>query len=279
MQAISFGINSLLKWTLLEHRSFPSQLRLPFYDVSVWSRFVDQSTREVRTAGYGLINSALDYAINNRNVKVVVLAHHPYCSIASGDVIDVNNANEKDIYKIIRTSMDTTFKKLVESGKQVIYVKDNPSFKFDIRTCKERPFRLTENYARAKCSEPRTEFDATDGPNSKFNKILDEEVKKYPQIMVFDASSVLCDDKVCWAAHDGDVLYRDDSHLSYSGSAYVRRFSPNDSGRAVKITKPPTLFSVFSFQLPSHPRLRIKAHPARNGSRTEKGLRLLVVSP
>ncbi|MDI1288834.1 MAG: acyltransferase family protein [bacterium] len=42
--------------------------------------------------------------------------------------------------------------------------------------------------------------------------------KAYPGTVVFDPNPSLCDDDVCWASHDGAVLYQDETHLSVDGS-------------------------------------------------------------
>jgi hypothetical protein len=42
--------------------------------------------------------------------------------------------------------------------------------------------------------------------------------KAYPGTVVFDPHPSLCDDDVCWASRDGEVLYQDETHLSVDGS-------------------------------------------------------------
>ena len=40
---------------------------------------------------------------------------------------------------------------------------------------------------------------------------------------IFDAAAPFCDDEWCWAMKDGQMLYRDDDHLSVDGSKFLAK--------------------------------------------------------
>ena len=170
---------------------------------------------------YKLTNQALEYSINNENIKVVVLG-----SLASSNLVlpesafkitDVLNPSNKDAYKIFTSSLRLTIKKLLGAGKEVIYVLPNPNLSFDIKSClgNIRPLRIT-SYINTSCSQPAASQDRV-----IYKEWVMSALKEFPQVKIFDASIPLCDSEYCYGSKDGDILYRDRGHLSINGSNLV----------------------------------------------------------
>jgi hypothetical protein len=58
---------------------------------------------------------------------------------------------------------------------------------------------------------------------AQLRQIVAELSEKYPQLRVFDTGPLMCDDRVCDVQRGHMMLYRDSTHLSVRGSAYVAR--------------------------------------------------------
>ena len=108
--------------------------------------------------------------------------------------------------------------KLEKTGKNIIYIVDNPEMGFDPVTCLRRPINLSGRGAKYPCALEKSEFEKR---NFKYLKTVKIVLEKFPNIKVFYPSLYLCDTQYCWAERDGNILYLDDDHLSYAGSRYI----------------------------------------------------------
>lgn len=192
----------------------------PFYNVRT-TEFGDS----IRLNNYKLTNHALDYALNTSNIKVVVLASLASPSLVLSDsafkITDVLNPDNKDAYSIFTKSLRFTVKKLLDAGKDVIYVLPNPSLSYDIKAClgNFRPFHLPGSELKG-CSQPAGRYFQTQG-GDVYSEWVNSVLKEFPQVKVFDAALEFCDSQFCYGSKDGDILYRDIGHLSVSGSNLV----------------------------------------------------------
>lgn len=169
---------------------------------------------------------SLNIALNEDSVKTVVLSAYPrYFSgaemtINSGLDSDTNKkiSSEKEFSEYTEQSFSKIIRALLGKGKQVIFVKNNPSLGFDPRTCVRRLF---SGESDSNCSESRVVFDSSD---KKYGEVIDSVLGKYTQVKLFELSKILCDSENCYAMRDGKMLYRDTYHLSIDGSEYVGSF-------------------------------------------------------
>ncbi len=201
-----------------EHNTalFPKGCAMPFYDISVGI------PKKYRTSDYTYpktkrINSALDFSINEPAVKLVILT----TAFCSDNIVDIKNLEEKNPERIVESKMRLTFERLSQSGKQIIYVLDNPLLDFDPKSCVSRPFRINSNSMEESCKMKRETYDKQ---RVQFFQILNRVLADYPNIKVFDVASKLCDSEYCYATIDNTLLYKDSSHLGYNGSKYVGQF-------------------------------------------------------
>ena len=133
-------------------------------------------------------------------------------------ITDVLNPDNKDARNIFTTSLRFTVKKLLDAGKDVIYVLPNPALSRDIKSC-IRPLTLPGS-ALKRCSQPAGRyFQTQDGDTYK--EWTMSALKDFPQVKVFDMSLQFCDSEFCYGSKNGDILYRDSVHLSISGSDLV----------------------------------------------------------
>ncbi|MGV0953924.1 MAG: acyltransferase family protein [Fluviibacter sp.] len=105
--------------------------------------------------------------------------------------------------------------------KKVVFVLDIPELGFDPKNCLDiRPLRLTRTSIKSPCAIPRTEFESYTKP---YRDLVTAVAKDFPNVTVFDAAAPFCDDEWCWAMKDGQMLYRDDHHLSVDGSKFLAK--------------------------------------------------------
>jgi peptidoglycan/LPS O-acetylase OafA/YrhL len=196
-----------------EHNTalFANGCAMPFYDTSVGI------LKKFRTSDYQYprakqINQALDFSINDPSVKLVILN----TSACWNNIVDIKNPEDRNPGRIVESNMRLTFERLTQSGKQVIYVLDNPLLDFDPKSCISRPFRINEN--KSTCKMKREVFDKQ---RVEYFRIVNRVLSDYPQIKVFDVAAKLCDSEYCYSVIDNTLMYHDRSHLGYDGSKYI----------------------------------------------------------
>jgi hypothetical protein len=111
-------------------------------------------------------------------------------------------------------SFDETLFALLKSGKRIYVMVDTPKFDFDPQRCKfQRAFTQS-----TLCEEPLERYVEQ---RENYLPLLKSAVRPYEGISVIDPSAWICGDEVCSMAIHGQLLYRDNNHLSILGSKYV----------------------------------------------------------
>lgn len=195
--------------------NFMSGCAAPYIDLS--SGLNMHPVQTVKIDKHKLIKNAFEFILNNPSIKTVILAHNPICSYPNR-VKDLSNPTISDPNQIIENGMRRTFSSLLRSQKRVIVVLNFPTLPYDPELCIARPFRIT-NHGN-KCRLPRTFLDASRA-YSDYKSVLTSVIKDYPEIRTYDFSQFLCDDKYCYVAKDGVLLYGDRNHLNENGSRFV----------------------------------------------------------
>lgn len=193
---------------------FANACSMPFYDTSVAIH------RAFRTPDYQYpkakqINQALDFAINDPAVKLLILT----TSACWSDIVDLKNLKDRNPNRIVERNMRLTLEKIKKSGKQAIYVLDNPLLDFDPKSCTSRPFRI--NSEASSCKFKREVYEKQ---RVAYFRIARSVLSDYPNVRVFDIADKLCDDEFCYAVINNELMYHDRSHLGFDGSIYVGQF-------------------------------------------------------
>nr|WP_255520390.1 acyltransferase family protein [Undibacterium sp. 14-3-2] len=172
-----------------------------------------------------LTNEAISAAENTSSVQLVIMAmfgqaYVPTYQSEEQQIFLQGHPEIKDEKKIWEIGMRNTLTRLLDKGKKIIYVLDSPALDFSPRSCVDsRPFHLmNHNYERTPCAVKRTAFDDA---NREYRKVVINVLKDYPQVKIFDAGSYFCDGSLCWAKKNGEILYRDEHHLTLDGSRFV----------------------------------------------------------
>ncbi|WP_370659744.1 acyltransferase family protein [Massilia polaris] len=85
---------------------------------------------------------------------------------------------------------------------------------------------------RTPCALPRAEVDKQTPQNEAHVASL---LRDFPGVKRFRTRQLMCDDKLCWAMKDGNLLYRDNNHLSYEGDLYIgEKFAEWHASRGAK---------------------------------------------
>lgn len=120
--------------------------------------------------------------------------------------------------EMLTIGMRETLKRLEKTGKRIIWVEDIPGLDFNPKECLDaRPIRLTK-HRTSPCGIEKVKFEGYAKP---YHAIVGQLSAEFPQVKVFHPSSYLCDDFFCFAVKDGQMLYRDDNHLSDQGSSHI----------------------------------------------------------
>ena len=190
---------------------FPSSGQPPFYDVLV--------NNNERHNGYILINRAYDVAVDNSNIKNVILSIDPNFSYSDNiELIDLQDKLQKNKDIIFENSMRRSFKKLVQAHKKIIFVLAPPSLPFEVSKCIQRPVDFL-NVDRT-CQFNKNSY-LNDKIKNRFNNLLFKVLKDFPEVIIYHLSSKLCDDNYCYVKKNGSILYYDRGHLSAAGSELV----------------------------------------------------------
>ena len=97
-----------------------------------------------------------------------------------------------------------------------------PALNFSPRSCARiRPLdRWRSLPGEAACSVSRESVEAAQASSREVIVSVARALAN-PRLHVIDPRDALCDAKICRAVVDGNLLYRDDNHLSIEGSRFV----------------------------------------------------------
>lgn len=99
-----------------------------------------------------------------------------------------------------------------QSGAVPILINDNPILTGVDVNCNLRKI------SRRDCSFNKVEY------NKDFAEwllLMRELQQRHPELIVVDLNRIICDSKKCYSSLNGTPLYRDNQHLTYSGSREI----------------------------------------------------------
>jgi peptidoglycan/LPS O-acetylase OafA/YrhL len=110
--------------------------------------------------------------------------------------------------------LSDTAQRLIDSGKRVFILNDNPDFTFDAFVCKFNRGLLLG----PKCSEGDSYFMSR---ASDYMAGLQEVKDRVPNVTILDTVQYFCAAGECSMLDNGVLLYRDQHHLNLNGSRYL----------------------------------------------------------
>ena len=191
--------------------------QIPFMDFISYVQDADRDRKTMLQRGAPLLTQAIKDSAIDPLVRVIILAHNPFCSWH--DMIDKENPNEKDRIINWQNGARRTLDFIVKHEKKVLFVLDDPALPFEPSSCNIRPISLdfSEN---AKCSFDKQIYNKNKAIAS-YNSLIKEIIKEYKNVDYVDLANILCDDLYCYVQKNGINLYMDSNHLNDYGSKYV----------------------------------------------------------
>jgi peptidoglycan/LPS O-acetylase OafA/YrhL len=140
----------------------------------------------------------LSYVTASRSIKtVVVSAFWDFRGVHPGDLSNILG-------------------RLSAAGKTIFVTDDVPNFPFEPFGCKYRQAL----FLPGKCS---MDAKAYRGIYARYYPVLRATVERVPHAHMLNTVRYFCGKKTCDMARNGELFYRDDSHLNENGSRYVAR--------------------------------------------------------
>jgi peptidoglycan/LPS O-acetylase OafA/YrhL len=121
--------------------------------------------------------------------------------------------------RVLVDAVRETFRRFEAAGKRVIFMSDVPLLDFDPRSCLKRA-GVASSATRVSCAITRAQWEQQ---IVQHREVLRGFAREFPQLLIYDPTDALCDDKACHVMIDGRLMYRDNNHLSYDGDLYVGR--------------------------------------------------------
>jgi peptidoglycan/LPS O-acetylase OafA/YrhL len=150
-------------------------------------------------------------------------------------------SEERDLprFEVAVSGLARTIEFMSSRGKAVIFVRDVPDIAEELNVyC-----RLGRFAAPSECTVPRQ---AVDEKRTLETKLVERLQSRFPDLLVFDPLSRLCDANRCYLMRESRLLYRDHHHLSVEGSrrvgAALAELVREASGARAAENRQPTLF-------------------------------------
>lgn len=131
--------------------------------------------------------------------------------------------NIKNRWSIYQIGLTETLKRLSALNKKILFIYDIPELGFNIQDC--LPSRPFSTYSpRENCFVLREDFEKR---TKTYHQFVEKILNKFPNVKVFNPAEFLCDDIICKAKVDNNLIYRDYDHLSDFGSLFlVQKMKP-----------------------------------------------------
>jgi peptidoglycan/LPS O-acetylase OafA/YrhL len=165
----------------------------------------------------GVLELNLRILGETRSIQWVIISSAWNQYLDASTSIAASLADEKHLTQadLVVAALDRTIRKIESLGKRVIFTRKIPSVD-DLKTyCRLRDRPQPEHCSISKESALEQ--------RSLENTLMGTILSAHPNVGVADPMDTLCDDKECHFIKGGKLLYRDGSHLSYSGSELVAK--------------------------------------------------------
>ena len=167
----------------------------------------------------------LDYLSSANTIQTVVLSSRwstlmsgPDFEIAGEGWLKMTGMSEEDKRSFIANGQHF-IATLLKAGKKVVLMRDIPDLDFKPETCYNiRPVRLGKAEIRQDCSMAKATFE----PRRQLqNAVLDEMLKPFPSVKVYDPVPLFCQNGRCKASDGPLPYYLNDNHVNNYGSQFI----------------------------------------------------------
>ena len=154
-----------------------------------------------------------EFVLNDQNIKTVLIAFYHNLTFDNNFIFEdkIGNINTTNNYQASLDSLVRTIDALEKRGKKVILIYDMPNINADIRECAlVRPGILKKSKCDLKQIKLVNDFEV-------YDKMI-AELQKLTHVEIFDTRPYLAENFP--VDFDGNLNYRDSTHLSYRGSLF-----------------------------------------------------------
>lgn len=131
--------------------------------------------------------------------------------------IELKMPNNNISEEIVLEGVSNTIQKLNGLDRKIIFIRDTPYIEADFKEfCIKRASAINLN--NFNCTIPTSQVISR---RQKEDVLIENLVKRYPKLTVFDPMDSLCNARECFVIKSGVPLFRDAHHLSVDGSVIV----------------------------------------------------------
>ena len=167
----------------------------------------------------------LNLALETPSIKTVFISRKAITENGKTKTLfhssDVVEPVAPKIYIDFQNELREILKRLVDAKKKVVFVLDTPDLEFRPIACVNRPWRLEDKPAKNPCGISRATVDIR---NQIYLKTVQDVLKEFPMVKVWDTIPAFCDAEYCSATNGKTLLYRDRDHLNEEGSLYLGKY-------------------------------------------------------
>ena len=229
---------------------FGTNCAIPFMGVKTGFSNEWQNVFPTHRQNYETIVKGFGYILSHPEIKRVILTDFPGCFQFWG-ISSLDNPNITSAEKILSDGISRTFKALADSGKEVVYALDVPTFgktgldHSKAAVCAARvnsvhapalPLRSALYLSKDKfslddvCSIPESDNGTAEG-HALLETLVRKEAEKYENIHIVDLAKLFCKDRICSMTKNGRMLYKDTHHLDRAGAAIAAPLIFNAFGK------------------------------------------------
>lgn len=117
---------------------------------------------------------------------------------------------------MVEQGLRDTLTLLVPRVRLLVFNNQVPELGYDPKRCIPRPFRDVAHACRTERAEVLER-------QSAYRVIAGRVLTDFPDVLAFDPLDVFCDKQYCHVMRGGQVMYRDDNHLSIAGASALSR--------------------------------------------------------
>ena len=190
------------------------------------------------------IRASLDFIATERSIRTVyIMSRGPAYTTGLGfgpadfpdqfHLIHAGHPRDTVDAKNFADGMRRTLRRLVDAGKQVVFVDAVPELDFAPRDC----FSPWPRERHVPCELSAAGYRQR---NAAYLALVASVLAEFPGVRQFSPAKYLCDDIRCPVIRSGQVVYLDSNHLSLWGGTFVAGFLVSaTSGDPAAVARPP----------------------------------------
>lgn len=151
-----------------------------------------------------LINRQISWINSQKNIETIFIVFRNQIK---------NSATQDEVLNFEKILYETLYE-FEKNNKKIIFFLPVPEPGINPRLCVGR-LPLGQVINDEKCKFP---LEREKGKQRLYINILTKVLESFPNVVIFDPSTVLCEEGYCYVSKDGTLLWMDDNHITESAS-------------------------------------------------------------